>query len=207
MNLLEGWCRRWRVKLNAAKSNLVIFSRLNEKIEEHFRIALFNDTIAPTTSARFLGVEFDEKLNFTKHVEDVLARANKRLNVLRVVTRAGVDKRVAMRLYKTYILPLIEYGSISFIAAPKGTIEKLQKLQNEAIRICLRLPRYIRIDLLHEYAGLCTISDKLEKSNAKLLSSMLHHNSDVRDLLINHVSSQELNPKSPLDIIDKHNIS
>ena len=128
LDLLEGWCRRWRVKLNASKSNLVIFSRLRETVTENYKIALFNDTIEPTTSARFLGVEFDEKLNFTKHTEDILGRANKRLNVLRVICRAGVDKNVAMRLYKTYILPLIEYGSISFIGAPKLSFEKLQKL-------------------------------------------------------------------------------
>ena len=202
LNLLEGWCRRWRVKLNAAKSNLVMFSRLNESVTENFRIALFNDTIAPTPSARFLGVEFDQKLNFSKHVEDILARANKRLNVLRVVKRAGVDRRVAMKLYKTYILPLVEYGSIAFIAAPKLSIDKLQKLQNEAIRICLGLPKYIRIDLLHEYAGLQTIRQKLEKSNTKLLCSMMNHNEDVRELMRNHDLSRDLNPKSPLDILD-----
>ena len=90
----------------------------------------------------------------------------------------------------------------AFIAAPKLSIDKLQKLQNEAIRICLGLPKYIRIDLLHEYAGLQTIRQKLEKSNTKLLCSMINHNEDVRELIRNHDLSRDLNPKSPLDILD-----
>ena len=107
-----------------------------------------------------------------------------------------------MRLYKTYILPLIEYGSISFIGAPKLSFEKLQKLQNEAIRICLRLPRYIRIDLLHEYAGISTIHQRLEKSNRKLLCSMMNHNEDIRELMRNHDPMRDFKPRSPLDILD-----
>ena len=184
----------------------MIFSRLHETVTENYKIALFNDTIEPTSSAKFLGIEFDEKLNFAKHCENILGRANKRLNVLRVTTRAGVDKDVAMRLYKTYVLPLIEYGSISFIAAPKPTIDKLQKIQNEAIRICLRLPRYIRVDLLHEYAGICTIRQRLEKLNTKLLSSMMNNNEDIRELMRNHDSIHDIKPRSPHDVLDAHNV-
>ena len=155
----------------------------------------------PVKSARFLGIEFDEKLNFSKHIDEVEARANKRLNVIRAVTRAGVDKCVAMKLFKTYILPILEYGSLSFIAAPKLNLEKLQKIQNSAIRVCLKLPRYIRISLLHECAGLEPIYDRLKRVNVKLLNSMSNHNEDVRDLIVSQPELSHLCPKSPLDHI------
>ena len=202
LNLLEGWCRRWRVKLNAAKSQLVIFSRVREEVTENYRIALFNDTIAPVTSARFLGIDFDSKLNFAKHCDNIVARANSRINVLRAIARAGVDKVILMRLFKTYVRPLMEYGSVSFIAAPKTSISKLQKIQNEAIRICLSLPRYIRIDLLHEYASMSPVQERLVNVNRKLLKTMTEQNNDVSDMLMNHKMTQNTLPKSPLDILD-----
>ena len=201
VDMLEGWCRRWRVKLNASKSNLVFFSRLPDSDTENHKIALFNDTISPIKSARFLGVEFDEKLNFNRHFTDLHTRAVKRLSVLRAVVRAGVDKNVAMRLYKTYILPIMEYGSISFIAAPKLNLDKLQKVQNEAIRVCLKLPSYIRIDLLHESAGLEPIATRLKKHNLHLLSRMLNQNEHVRDLCSTQPDLSHLCPKSPLDTL------
>ena len=202
LNLLEGWCRRWRVKLNAAKSHLVFFTRVRDKITENYKIALFNDTVSPVESARFLGVEFDSKLFFANHCDTIVAKANSRLNVLRAISRAGVDKTVTMRLYKTYVRSLIEYGSIAFIAAPKSSLDKLQKIQNEAIRICLNLPRYIRIDLLHEYSGLNFVDKRLVHLNCNLLKSMNAHNEDIRDLLQCHKQNQELSPRSPLDILD-----
>ena len=199
--MLEGWCRRWRVKLNASKSNLIFFSRLPDLDPENLKIALFNDTISPVKSARFLGVEFDEKLNFSKHMADLHSRATRRMNVLRAVSRAGVDRNTAMKLYKTYIQPVMEYGSISFIAAPQLNLQRLQKIQNEAIRVCLKLPSYIRTDLLHESAGLEPIASRLKKHNLHLLSRMLNLNEHVRELCSLQPDMSSLRPKSPLDIL------
>ena len=39
---------------------------------------------------------------------------------------------------------------------------RLQRIQNEAIRICLKLPKYIRTKLLHEYASLEPIDERIE---------------------------------------------
>ena len=77
-----------------------------------------------------------------------------------------------MKLYKTYVRPIIEYGSISFMSAPKVQLSRLEQIQNEAIRICLRLPRYIRISLLHEYASIEPIYTRISKLNLSLLETM-----------------------------------
>ena len=82
-------------------------------------------------------------------------------------------------------------------------ISKLQKIQNEAIRICLSLPRYIRIDLLHEYASMSPVQERLVKVNRELLKTMTEQNDDVRDMLMNHKMNQNILPKSPLDILDE----
>ena len=200
LDLLEGWCRRWRVKLNASKSKFLFFSRLQQDDKENYRIALFNDVIGPSDNARFLGIEFDKRLTFNKHINDICARAYQRLNVLRALAWAGTSPQVTMRLYKMYIRPLLEYGSSSFIAASKTKLERLQKVQNEAIRCCLRLPRYIRIDLLHEYAGIDRVEERLKKLNTHLLESMARVNEDVKKLVDDqHIHEHSL-PKSPLDI-------
>ena len=53
---IEGWCRKWRVKLNGEKSNLVILSRKRKKLDENLCILLFNDVVRPVSKAKFLGV-------------------------------------------------------------------------------------------------------------------------------------------------------
>ena len=201
LNLLEGWCRRWRVKLNASKSKFVIFSRVQEENQENYKVALFDDVISPSAEARFLGIDFDKRLSFNKHINEITTRANQRMNVLRALSRSRVSAPVIMRLYKVYILSLIEYGSSSFIATSKGNRDKLQRVQNEAIRLCLNLPRYIRIDLLHEYAGIDRIWDRLIKTNRRLLGSMTVSNEHIRKMAQDQPLNHGMLPVSALDLL------
>ena len=152
--MLEGWCRRWRVKLNGDKSNFMFIERIHPTDNENHCLHLFSDIIRPTNRAKFLGIELDDKLSFKHHFEATNIKAQKRLNVLRVLSRSGTEPKVLVRLYKIYIRSIIEYGSLSFLAAPKQHITQLDKIQNEALRVCLHLPSYIRTSLLHEYGSI-----------------------------------------------------
>lgn len=202
LNFLEGWCRRWRVKLNGDKSKLLIISRLREKTSETPCLQLFDDIIKPVPTARFLGVEFDSRLNFAPHIQDINGRANKRLNVLRVLSRGGATPSTLTKLYGMYIRPLFEYGSAAFLAAPKNQLEKIQKTQNEAIRVSLRLPSYIRINLMHEAASMPKLQDRLTDLNKKLLLTIKQNNEHIEHLASDR-SANSISPNiiSPLDIL------
>ena len=76
-----------------------------------------------------------------------------------------------------------------------------QQVQNEALRICLKLPKYIRIKLLHEYGSMLPLEERLKFFNLKLLRSMKLHNPHVHDLIVNHSIDESTNLQSPLDII------
>ena len=201
LNLLEGWCRRWRVKLNGDKSNLILISRTREKLDENFGLHLFNDVIRPTQSAKFLGVEIDSMLSFKKHIDSVCDRSTRRLNVLKVLAYNGVDPPTLMKLYKIYVRPIIEYGSIAFSTAPRTQLLRLEQIQNEAIRTALRLPRYIRKNLLNEYASIQPINDRLLQLNTSLLNTMKQKNDHVRCIIQNHLPASDNCHLSPLDII------
>ena len=198
---LEGWCRRWRVKLNGDKSNLIFISRARVDDKENHALQLFNDTIRPVNNAKFLGVEFDSALSFKKHIDSIQSRSTTRLNVLKVLARNGVDSKTLIKLYKIYVRPITEYGSAAFVATTTTQLDRLKRIQNEAIRVCLKLPRYIRTDLLHEYASLEPITDRLLAMNHSLLSRMKTHNADVETLCdsISNVAHKKL--KSPIALI------
>ena len=159
------------------------------------------DVISPEEQARFLGVEFDSKLHFSNHISEVCGRANKRLNVLCALSRYGTKTNVMIRLFKAYIRPLLEYGSIAFIAAPNEHMNRLQVIQNAALRLCLRLPSYIRIDLLHEYSSVELIKKRIKDLNTKLLQTMARNNPDVKNIMSNYLSHLKDYHKSPLDVI------
>ena len=199
--MLEGWCRRWRVKINGDKSNLLFITRTRESIAENLCLHLFDDIIRPNTSAKFLGVEIDSMLSFRKHFESINNRSSRRLNVLKVLAHNGVEATVLMKLYKVYVRPISEYGSAAFIAAPKTQISRLQKVQNQALRICLKLPAYIRTTLLHDYASIETIQERLIGLNRSLTNTMKLYNVHIKELIENHSKPRENCHLSPLDLL------
>ena len=202
INQLESWCRRWRIKLNGAKSNLLIFSRLPNKSGEDLSVQLFNDIVKPTSSAKYLGVLFDDKLSFSEHFNQIELKATKRLNIFKILMKNGVDANTMIRLYKTYVRPLFEYGSISFL--PAHGIKCLQQIQNEFIRISLKIPRYIRTDLIHQAAGMEKVCDRICTLNCRLLKTMKSHNC-IAETITKSKGSIALNSfKSPLDIITQY---
>jgi hypothetical protein len=183
---IERWCRKWRVKLNGDKSQLIIISRKKKKPDENLCILLFDDVVRPVQKAKFLGVEIDETLSLKGHIQDIAARAEKRINILKALALGGTGPKDLIKLYMIYSRPSLEYGSIAFALVPKTTMEILQKVQNKAIRIALGLPRYISIELLHKSACLPRIGKRLLSMSTKLLAKMKASNELIRELVDRH---------------------
>ena len=178
---VESWCRKWRVILNGEKSNLVILSRKRKKLDENLCILLFNDVVRPVSKARFLGVEIDNTLRFKEHIQALAQKADKRLNILRILAWGGTEPKTLLRLY--YVRSIFEYGSVSFLHCPDATLDTMQKIQNRAIRICLRLPRYVSIKLLHESSSLPIIKKRLHQLDVRMVGKMKVANPLIRQLV------------------------
>ena len=146
VNTLEGWCRRWRIKLNGAKSNLLLIHRLNEKPKENLCIQLFNDIIRPCKSARYLGVQFDSNLNFKEHFDNIQSKATSRLNLFKLLVKNGVENRILINLYKTYVRPLLEYGSLSFLSAKISKLQVNAKRRHDSKNRSLMSPLFVAIN-------------------------------------------------------------
>ena len=183
VNDIEGWCRKWRVMLNGEKSKLVIISRKKKQLDENVCILLFDDVVRPISKAKFLGVEIDNSLRFKGHIQDLALRAEKRLNILRILAWGGTEPKTLLRLYKVYIRSIFEYGCISFLHIADSTLEILQKIQNKAIRIALRLHRYVSLKILHENACLPTVKERLRQLGFDLMVKMGKGNPMIKEVV------------------------
>ena len=169
--------------LNGSKSNLVIISRKRRQLDENPCILLFDDVVRPISKAKFLGVEIDNCLRFKEHIQDLALRAEKRLNILRILAWGGAEPKTLLRLYKVYIRSIFEYGCVAFLHIPDATLGVLQKIQNKALRICLRLPKYVSLKLLHDSACLLTVKERLEQLGLRILGKMKGNNPLIRDII------------------------
>ena len=107
------------------------------KIQDH-SLFMNNKKLDKVSSYKYLGIQLDANLNFHKYLQDCIQRATYKIHMLAKI-RSYIDFNSAITIYKTMILPIFEYGDIAYDQADLKSLDKLQTLQNRALRICLNL--------------------------------------------------------------------
>ena len=146
------WCNNNYININIDKTKFCIYgTRSNISKFEPTIITTGNKQIARYHKYQYLGVILDEwtKQNFNT----VLKKYSHRIYQFGKVRKfLCFEDRVLV--YKQTVLPLSEYVSFVMTLNNKQDTDKLQKLQNRALRLCYNIydPRDLTIARLHEMA-------------------------------------------------------
>ena len=91
---------------------------------------------------KFLGITLDQNLSFKAHIQDIVSRSRKRLNLIKALRGKnwGADPSTLLYTYKTYIRPLLEYGCLLFAHSDEYLLNKIQAVETEAIKVAYQLP-------------------------------------------------------------------
>ena len=81
---LEEFCSKWRMGLNPEKIFCLNFI-LNSKNKNTPRLWLKGNLINYEKQCKFLGIIFDENLTYKAHIDNIAARCQKRLNLLKAI--------------------------------------------------------------------------------------------------------------------------
>ena len=137
---------------------------------------------------KFLWITFDSQLTFQK---DILNNCNTRYHQLKLLVNQKwrPSPSTISQIYKQYIWPIFEYGSLLTITTLDNIISKLQRLQNKFIWLAFGLPKYICHKLLYDSAGLPYVKDRLLSCTTKSLDRIAQN-----PLVKESVSSDRINP-------------
>ena len=98
---------------------------------------------------KYFGVTIDEILSFRAHLNNTIKLVAHKIIMLNKV-RHYITEDAAIKIYKTMILPYLDYRDIFFINSNQKQIKKLQTLQNRALRTCLNTRLETPIEILHQ---------------------------------------------------------
>ena len=136
---LQTWASQTGFKFAEGKSEVLICTR---KIGEPPKIdlTLDNKKLKIVREKKFLGVWFDSRMTWNpqlKHVKDKCIRALRLLKTL-AFSKTKTDTKMLLRIYKTMILPKLEYGCLSYRTASKTKLENmLDPIHHHGLRLCL----------------------------------------------------------------------
>ena len=95
-------------------------------------------------SHKVLGLTLQSDLRCNVHIESVESKACKRLYILHVLRRSGVDVTDLITVYATLIRSLLEYGCLLFHSSlPACLSDKLEFIQKRTLKIILPKFSYI----------------------------------------------------------------
>jgi len=136
LDQLQHWCSIWGFKISTDKTVGVLFSQSKMEIKTPLKIN--GVEIKMEKNVKFLGVIFDRTLSWNAHVDYIVEKCKKRLNLLRSLTSTtwGSGKAALLTVYRALIRSILDYGAEAFDSASAATKAKLDLIQARALRIC-----------------------------------------------------------------------
>ncbi|XP_044754975.1 uncharacterized protein LOC123313929 [Coccinella septempunctata] len=120
---------------------------------------------------KYLGVTLDQKLNWTKQIDEVCGKAMKNCNILRTLcgTWWGAQPGVLLGIHKSLIRPQLDFGALLYGTGSVTSLRKLDRVQYHALRISLGLMRSTPVNIILSESG----EMKLEKRRILLSSKYI----------------------------------
>ena len=160
---LSKWCATNGIMANTDKTKVMVFGSNSQVKNLPEANIVFNQIpLQVVPSYKYLGLDLDSRLNYKKHVKRIIALAAGKLKQFQRM-RSFLNKKAALMVYKSMILPIMEYGDVFMTAALLGDRKKLQTLQNKGLRCALNKGLETSSDELHAEANLLKLRFRREQ--------------------------------------------
>ena len=167
LDSLEDWMNKWRLKLAPHKCAQITFSRSRSANNEDFNIRLYGELIPKDNNPKFLGIVFDRRLRFEKHIANIKKKSAERLNIIKILAfneEWKLNDQILLRIYKSLTRSIMEYSSFIYPCLKQTEKKALEVIQNNALRVVFRVSQAdkISIEALLACAGIQTMEDRLK---------------------------------------------
>ena len=171
----HGWCRLAGLTIEPEKTEVLFFSRKRPAPAIHGdrpeRILLPDwdqmsyYAVKASGSVRYLGIHFDHKLSWDKHIAVVAARTKSTLKALQLLGNSvrGLDHGSWRLAYNAICIPALTYGAPIWFRKQQKHIKTLQSIQNTAVVIITGAFRSSPREPLHQLTAIPPIQIRLEK--------------------------------------------
>lgn len=185
--LIQNHLLSWKVKINAAKTEAIVFSRSTKTLSQKPQnIISFDDLrVEWSNSVRYLGFHLDPRLTLGNHINIVHKKANQAISTLYCLLRKfsylkSVEK---VRIYRTYMRPIFTYACPVYANCAKTHVKKLQILQNKCLRMALCARYRTKINILHKRSNIPTVREFIDKLERNFITGCASsENKLIRDL-------------------------
>lgn len=204
MVTLEEWFKKNLLTINAKKTKYMIVTNKNKRITE-IDIKINNTTIERTDCYKYLGLWIDKQLTWNTHTDRIRKKLNPLVGALRKVAEY-LPTSTLQSIYHSLIISKISYLLGIWGNTSKGNLQRMQTMQNKAIKAIYKMPYRTSTRKIHEnqmlvstrveYEQLVTIKEILNgrgKVDINLTRNEQIHNHQTRNKSKIHLGTQRTN--------------
>ena len=141
------------MQANPSKFQALLLGSNSENSNVSFNVG--DTAINPSKSVNLLGVEIDNKLNFSIHIAEICSRAGRQVSALARLSKT-LDKTTKLLVFNSFILSHFNYCPLVWHHCSIGDSRKIEKIQERGLRFVYNDPN-------------SSYSQLLAKSNKNLL--------------------------------------
>jgi hypothetical protein len=159
---ITEWAARKKLKIAADKSQVILFTPHNLQFNSQPDVSINCVNVPLCRSPKILGVTFDTMFCFHKHILEIVAKATKRINLIKALSGSswGQDKETLLLTFKALVESVFNYtAAIWFLNCKPSNIAKLETIQNEAMRLITGCHKASSIKNLHAECKLLPVVD------------------------------------------------
>ena len=139
---VRRWMLRHHLRINDSKTEVMVLGTQAQLDKINFcSVKVGQSDINFATTVRNLGVLFDQQLNMYEHVNAICRKGFIQIKRIRQV-RKYLDRQATEQLVHSFVTSNIDFCNVVLYGAPKGVIQKLQRLQNGAARVIVGLRKF-----------------------------------------------------------------
>ena len=127
----DVWCQENLLTINCKKSQWMRTAIVKKDVSEEI-FCLGTNNLVRTKDYKYLGLMIDTELNFQKQRDSLSMKINPKLSYFRTI-RKFINDSTALTIYKSTILPVIEYADFVYDHGIKYINKKIQSFQNQGL--------------------------------------------------------------------------
>ena len=173
LSSIDSWSSDWMVTFNALKTDAMLVSRKRNQVF-HPPLSFQNHQLDNVEQHKHLGIILRSDLRWKDHIDLIIVRASKQLNIMKSLQYL-LDRETLEVIYKSFIRPLMEYGSVVWDGCTQGDSQRLESVQLAAARVISGAMLTTPNDKLYEETGLQTLAKRREINKLIQMYKITHN--------------------------------
>jgi hypothetical protein len=132
LNGVQEWYTQNKLAINVNKSNVMVLTTQQKyrSIDlSQFQIFYNGTMLAREDQVKYLGIIFDSCLTWHNQIANIYKNIGPKLSLIRRLSKS-LPHDLLNQIYKTYVLPILEYGCTVWGLSSEQNADRIQKLHN-----------------------------------------------------------------------------